>query len=74
MGNLFHFTIKILSLAAQAVIVSLNSHPAEVPSIAKIPDPILSQPAADRFGNEFRVFETEHGTITLYGSSRDILP
>lgn len=72
MGNLLHYTIKILSLAAQAVIVSLNTQPAQGPAIAKIPDPILSQPVCETGDPEIQCFETSHGTVYLFKSSRDI--
>lgn len=73
MGNLIRSAIKIVAIAAQAVIVSLTAPPPSPKAplaIVPTPLPIASQPCSQT--QEIHVFETENGKVYIYLDSRDI--
>lgn len=79
MGNFFKSAIKIVALAAQALIVSITTpqHPATpAKPIAQTPAPAyieLTQPCLTEDPNTL-CFETEQGTVMIFRNSSVIMP
>ena len=79
MGNFFKNAIKILSLAAKALIVSLAAPqqpatPAQPVAVKPAPAFIeLTQPCLTDDPNTI-CFETEHGTVMIFRNSSVVMP